>query len=177
MPPRHSRSYMVNRRSAPSGGGRTCRGRPEARARHVAPFRRGWNSGLACAVAPVFAENAVPDADPRRRLAIWHALSDLFRDAPITAADRESLARRLNAVGCGAREGQAVLTDEVSPVFFRNFDKSAGAPGWTQAEVRWQVEEFLAKPALLRWLGRLQARRARVLYEPNWRQVAARLAP
>lgn len=120
---------------------------------------------------------AVSDIETRRRVAIWHTLSDLFRDGPMMPADHEALARRLNAVGCGATEGEAVLTNEVAPVFVGNFDKAAGAPGWTQAEVRWLITEFLRKPALLRWMKRLRAGRSRTLYESHWQKIAARLSP
>ena len=87
---------------------------------------------------------------PARREA-WLALSELFLDTALDAADIAAIARRLRATGLPAGALQQLYQHEVAPVCWRNLQAVPGG-AWAGFEPAWlvnAVQQHLARPPLL----------------------------
>ena len=83
-----------------------------------------------------------------RRAPVWVALSDLFLGRELQDSGLRYIARRLKNSEYGFTELQAILTDEVAPVFHTNLSLPLQTPemdGWSEATVRQSVLDYLAK--------------------------------
>jgi hypothetical protein len=119
--------------------------------------------------------------DQRERA--WIALSDLFRDTEMTASDIAYLARCLREAEIGPADAEAILRDEVAPVFGWNLLSVAGNwTGWMDEDVVELVSQWLARrdaPSLAGlWHRSLPARwlRRKIFFglvQPAWRRTLA----
>ena len=122
-----------------------------------------------------------------RRSPVWRALSELFLDTELQPDDHQRIAELIRQAGYGynVSEAEAILRNEVAPVFFPNMLSMAGEwVPWSEDFVR----ELVLKRMQQRWRGGTLAR-AMVrlhqsivgcsvygLYGKDWPRVKQRLA-
>ena len=108
-----------------------------------------------------------------RRVPVWTALTDLFRDTEFTDLDAAYVARVLTASGYDPPTLERIFRDEVAPAFGGNMLSVAGEwAGWSEEVVRDHVLARLARRRTFGGLvdlivGRLAVRMAR----PHWERV------
>ena len=108
------------------------------------------------------------------RLPVWAALSQLFLDTCLTDEERHEIAAVIRQAGLSADEAEAVLVDEVAPVFAPNLMSVAGEyVPWDQAQVAELVLAGLSKRGVLTntIIGRLWRRRLARLAWDDWQIV------
>ena len=83
-----------------------------------------------------------------RREPVWQALSELFVDTELDENDLRSIARTLRSSGHSNNQLDAILRDEVLPVFFPNLSSVTGNwTGWDRGTVRDFVLAQLSRDA------------------------------
>lgn len=117
---------------------------------------------------------------PARREA-WLALSELFLDTALDAADIAAIARRLRATGLPADTLQQLYQHEVAPVCWRNLLAVPGGAwaGFEPSALVAAVQRHRAHPPLLDAWGPLQRWRIRrwtASTRDDWLRVKALLA-
>ncbi|MXO50992.1 hypothetical protein GRI42_06715 [Erythrobacter gaetbuli] len=130
------------------------------------------------------AEGARGLSDPRRsgqieprRLTAWTALANLFLDTEHTEEIRHCLARDLRETGYSLAELEAILRNEIAPVFGGNLLSMAGEWAlWGEDEIEPIMRrDFLGRSRLTfgQWLkGRL----AYPLAATEWNRIAGIIA-
>lgn len=120
-----------------------------------------------------------------RRSPVWRALSELFLDTELQPDDHQRIAELIRQAGYNVSEAEAILRNEVAPVFFPNMLSMAGE--WVPSSEDF-VRELVLKRMQQRWRGGTLARamvrlhRSIVgcsvygLYGKDWRRVKQRLA-
>jgi hypothetical protein len=96
-------------------------------------------------------------AEVRRKLPVWHALSELFLDTEIQASDYDYIARRLRESGLPAEQIRQILADEVAPAFAPNLRSVAGEwVPWNEESVREIMTRPMWRPTRLlrKWMAR-----------------------
>lgn len=90
-----------------------------------------------------------------RREPVWIGLSDLFLDTDVSLFDAR-LSKTLRASGFNADEVEAILREEVGPVFYINLMDIAGEwAGWPDEWIVSEVRKYLSKTHVLRVAQRL----------------------
>ena len=109
-------------------------------------------------------------AELKRRLPVWHALSEFYLDTELQPSDYQDIARRLRRSGYSLEALRQILEDEVAPAFAFNLLDVAGewAP-WTEDEVRRIVTRSAGAIPIMRWLKRRMLRRH---LEGEWGKLA-----
>jgi hypothetical protein len=115
------------------------------------------------------------EAEITRRAPVWHVLSDFFLDTKLDAAAHRHIARVIAEAGYSAAEAEAILRDEVLPVFLPNLLSVAGEwAGWPKEEVRRLVLRRVRRrraPRLFAWLGRWIRGRRMARIRADWTAV------
>ena len=95
------------------------------------------------------------EVEVARRSPVWRALSDLFLDTELQPDDHRHIAELIRRASYSLAEAEAILRNEVAPIFFTNILSVAGewAP-WSEDFVRDLVLKRLQK----RWRGGVLAR-------------------
>lgn len=110
------------------------------------------------------------------RVAAWQALSNLFIDSTLDAADIAAIARELRATGFGIDELERIYEEEVAPVCWRNLHALPGGV-WTGFDPAWLAEAVTRArhrpPPLhaLPFVRRLRIRRWTRLTRDDWLRV------
>jgi hypothetical protein len=90
-----------------------------------------------------------------RRSPAWRALSELFLDTELQPDDHQRIAEVIRQAGYNVSEAEAILRNEVAPVFFPNMLSMAGEwVPWSEDFVR----ELVLKRMQQRWRGGILAR-------------------
>jgi hypothetical protein len=90
-----------------------------------------------------------------RRSPVWRALSDLFLDTELQPYDHRHIAEVICRAGYSLAEAEAILRNEVAPIFFTNMLSPAGEwVPWSEDFVRDRILERLQN----RWRGGVLAR-------------------
>ena len=112
-----------------------------------------------------------------RRVPVWTALADLFRDTEFTDSDAAYVARVLAASGYDTPTLERILRTEVAPTFGWNAISVAGEwAGWNEEVVRDAVLEHLARRRGLTGVpGRVVGRFAGRMAAPHWARVLREL--
>ena len=112
-----------------------------------------------------------------RRVPVWTALADLFRDTEFTDSDAAYVARVLAASGYDMPTLERILRTEVAPTFGWNMISVAGEwAGWSEEVVRDAVLEHLARRRRLTGVpGRVVGRTAARMVAPYWARVRREL--
>ena len=125
------------------------------------------------------AVSSASDAPSAERIAVWIALSELWLDTELDAADLERIALVLAASPFGVNELRWIHEAEVAPVLSRNLRATTGV--WAGFDRDWLWRECGAAARRSRTLG---ARLARLLRQAHvrrhtlaaWRAIEARIA-
>ena len=116
----------------------------------------------------------LPDAEIERRLPVWQAMTDLFLDTELDAADYDGIARVLLQSGYPVAELRRIFEQEVTPAFSHNIYAVAGEwAGWDEEFVRERMLESW-RPRMS-WLRRMLNADARRTMAPAWAEVERRL--
>lgn len=71
-----------------------------------------------------------------RRAPVWHVLSELFLDNELTDDRARQIAAEIASRGFSAPQAEAILREEVAPVFWGNLLATAGEwQPWSQRQV------------------------------------------
>jgi hypothetical protein len=90
-----------------------------------------------------------------RRSPVWRALSELFLDTELQPDDHQRIAELIRQAGYNVSEAEAILRNEVAPVFFPNMLSMAGEwVPWSEDFVR----ELILKRMQQHWRGGIFAR-------------------
>ena len=119
------------------------------------------------------------DAPTSQRTAVWIALSELWLDTELDAADLDQVARVLAASPFGAEELRWIHEAEVAPVLSRNLRATAGV--WDGFDREWLARECAAAARRSSGLGARLGRawrRAHVRRHTHeaWCAIEARVA-
>jgi len=111
----------------------------------------------------------------KRRIPVWCALSDLFLDTEMQACGHRHIAEIIAQSGFSSKEAEAILRNEVAPVFQVNFWGVAGEwTSWAEKDVEVMVVERLDNPVWwqkVNWLKELILDRYMATVRKDWREV------
>ena len=88
------------------------------------------------------------DQELERRLPVWEAMSELFRDTELDEHDHQMIASALSASGYTTDELDTIMREEVAPAFHNNLLGIGEWKGWSRDAVR---DIVLAKLAQRSW--------------------------
>jgi len=111
----------------------------------------------------------------KRRIPVWCALSDLFLDTELQASSHRYVAKIITQSGFSSKEAEAILRDEVAPVFHVNLWTVAGEwTSWTEKDVEEMIVERLNHPVWwqkIGWLRGLILNRVMARVEKDWQEI------
>ena len=111
------------------------------------------------------------------RRPVWLALSELYLDQDLTAADLDYVARALRQTGLGWPEIARINAEEVAPVLLANLRSPAGQ--WAGFDADWLVARITARRRRrfrLPGARQLWGRYVRWMLRDCWPQLAQRLS-
>jgi hypothetical protein len=129
--------------------------------------------------------NVLTQMEIARRSPVWWALSDLFLDTELQPHDHRHIAEVIRRAGYSFAEAEAILRNEVAPVFITNLLSMAGEwVSWPEDFVRDRIMEHLEKRRGSGMLRRAVAqareaassRFAASFVRNDWRKVRSLLA-
>lgn len=112
-----------------------------------------------------------------RRQPVWVVLSELFVGTELRGYDYAWIVKALRASGYGLPELEAILLDEVAPVFDRDIAPRTvpEMDGWGDESVVREIQAYLDNPSspslLQRWFGRPRRRRMEEPLAGRWATV------
>jgi hypothetical protein len=113
----------------------------------------------------------LPAREIARRLPVWAALSDLFLDTRLQPYDHRRVAEAIRRAGHSVAEADAILRDEVAPIFHANLLSAAGEwVSWSEADVRARVLGGLRRGGTGFWRKFRAGRRAGMV-RGDWDEV------
>lgn len=115
--------------------------------------------------------NVLTQTEIARRSPVWWALSDIFLDTELQPYDHRHIAKVIRRAGYSIAEAEAILRNEVAPVFLVNLLSVAGEwTSWPEDFVRERILERLQKREHAGLLARTVSR----LRDPIRNRFAAR---
>jgi len=106
-----------------------------------------------------------------RRMPVWLAMSELFLDTELDAADHERIRRTLAGSGYDEATLHDILRREVTPAFGPNLFSVAGVwDGWSEADALRLLRPVIAGRGF-GWLGWLAWRLLRRDIEADWARI------
>lgn len=112
-----------------------------------------------------------------RRVPVWRALSDLFLDTELDAADFTAIAETIRTAGFTADQAEEILQFDVTPVFWGNILATAGEwEPWSKSQVREMVcRRLRSRSQALGWLRGWVFRKLMSVVREDWLRVRALL--
>jgi hypothetical protein len=125
---------------------------------------------------------ALSEPEIARRLPVWAALSNLFLDTQLQPDDHRRIAAAIRRAGYSTAEADAILRDEVTPVFHANLLSFAGEwVSWSDGDVRAAILEGLRRRRTtfwprFTWPGKFRADRQTAMVRKDWDKVKGLLS-